>query len=97
MEFQRCHRVHADQALQNKELLEDDLYLGNRHPRVRGKRYDEFIEKFITSARKHYPKVYLHCVGDQLSRIIHPPGHALNPLLSKILTGLLGRLWFEQC
>lgn len=45
---------------QNKELLDDPLYLGLRQPRVRGEKYDQFVEKFVRACRKRYPKAYLH-------------------------------------
>lgn len=45
---------------QNKDLLEDDLYLGQRKERVRGEEYDKFIDKFVSACRKRYPKAYLH-------------------------------------
>ncbi len=45
---------------QNKELLEDDLYLGLQKPRVQGERYDAFVDKFVSSCRKRYPKAYIH-------------------------------------
>ncbi|EAT83074.2 hypothetical protein SNOG_09809 [Parastagonospora nodorum SN15] len=45
---------------QNKDLLEDDLYLGQRRQRVRGEEYDKFIDKFVSACRKRYPKAYIH-------------------------------------
>lgn len=45
---------------QNQELLVDELYLGLRRPRVRGKTYDDFVENFVQAARKLYPRAYIH-------------------------------------
>jgi malate dehydrogenase (oxaloacetate-decarboxylating) len=45
---------------QNKELLNDDLYLGLRKPRASGKEYDNFVDTFVKAARKHYPRAYIH-------------------------------------
>ncbi len=45
---------------QNQQLLLDKLYLGLRRPRVRGKNYDEFVDRFVQAARKLYPRAYLH-------------------------------------
>ncbi|KAJ5983024.1 hypothetical protein N7481_005123 [Penicillium waksmanii] len=45
---------------QNEELLNDDLYLGLRQHRARGKEYDDFVERFVKSARKRFPKAYIH-------------------------------------
>ena len=52
--------VVLDCGTNNKDLLNDELYLGNRHERVRGEKYDEFVDRFITAARKRYPKAYIH-------------------------------------
>lgn len=45
---------------QNEELLNDELYLGLHKRRVRGKEYDEFVDTFVRSARKLYPRAYIH-------------------------------------
>ncbi|KAH8692435.1 putative malate dehydrogenase [Talaromyces proteolyticus] len=52
--------VVLDCGTDNKELLNDDLYLGLRHPRVRGEEYDKFVDKFVTGARKVFPNAYIH-------------------------------------
>ncbi|KAB1916274.1 NAD-dependent malic enzyme [Micromonospora sp. AMSO31t] len=52
--------VSLDVGTDNEDLLNDPLYLGNRHSRVRGKRYDEFIEAYVTAATKLFPKAMLH-------------------------------------
>lgn len=45
----------------NRELLRNNPnYLGNRHERVRGDRYYDFIDKFVNAAEKLFPKLYLH-------------------------------------
>lgn len=45
---------------QNQQLLLDELYLGLRQPRVRGRTYDDFVENFVQAARKLYPRAYIH-------------------------------------
>ena len=47
---------------QNESHLNDDLYLGLKRPRVRGKEYDNFVNHFINTAQKYYPKALLHFV-----------------------------------
>ena len=42
--------VSLDVGTDNEELLNDHLYLGNRHARVRGAAYDAFIEKYLETA-----------------------------------------------
>ena len=58
---QRTLPVIIDCGTNNPSLLNDDMYLGKRHERIRGDRYNDFISKFITSVRSHYPKAYIHC------------------------------------
>ncbi|KAJ5159501.1 uncharacterized protein N7482_006505 [Penicillium canariense] len=52
--------VVLDCGTNNEDLLKDDLYLGLRQHRVRGKEYDEFVDKFVQVARKRFPKAYIH-------------------------------------
>ena len=49
-----------DVGTDNKQLLDNPLYLGNRHERVRGKRYHEFVDKFVETAERLFPNLYLH-------------------------------------
>ena len=39
-----------------KQLLDNPLYLGNRHERVRGKKYHDFVDKFVETAERLFPK-----------------------------------------
>jgi malate dehydrogenase (oxaloacetate-decarboxylating) len=52
--------VSLDVGTNNEALLNDPLYLGNRHARVRGKRYDAFIEKYLQTASSMFPHALLH-------------------------------------
>ena len=52
--------VSVDACTNRKELLADPLYLGNRHERVRGDQYFEFIDKFVKTAQSLFPEMYLH-------------------------------------
>ena len=62
-----CAGIHPAKALpilldvgtDNRELLNDPLYLGWRHERVRGKDYDEFIETFVGAIEQKFPNVLL--------------------------------------
>ena len=57
--------------IKNERLLNDELYLGLRKPRVRGERYDEFVDTFVQTARRRFPNAYIHlCVHPSSS---HPP------------------------
>ncbi|EFA22333.1 NAD-dependent malic enzyme [Bifidobacterium gallicum] len=56
----RVIAVNLDCGTDNTSLLEDPVYLGNRHARVRGKQYDRFIAAYLRSAAQHYPHALLH-------------------------------------
>jgi malate dehydrogenase (oxaloacetate-decarboxylating) len=51
--------ILLDVGTDNRELLNDPLYLGWRHERVRGKEYDDFIEAFVTAVKQSFPHVLL--------------------------------------
>ncbi|MEV8562979.1 NAD-dependent malic enzyme [Streptomyces sp. NPDC051917] len=52
--------VSLDVGTDRKSLLDDPLYLGNRHPRVRGADYDAFIERYLETASSTFPDALLH-------------------------------------
>ena len=52
--------VSLDVGTDNEGLLNDPLYLGNRHSRVRGARYYAFIEKYLEVASSLFPNALLH-------------------------------------
>jgi malate dehydrogenase (oxaloacetate-decarboxylating) len=52
--------VSLDVGTDNEGLLNDQLYLGNRHARVRGAAYDAFIERYLETASSLYPNALLH-------------------------------------
>ena len=49
-----------DAGTNRESLRNNPNYLGNRHERVRGDRYYDFIDKFVNAAEKLFPKLYLH-------------------------------------
>ncbi len=51
--------VLLDVGTDNPTLLNDPLYLGWRHPRLKGAKYDAFVDQFVTLLKKRYPKVLL--------------------------------------
>ncbi len=55
----QCLPVMLDVGTENEGYLRDPLYLGNRHHRVRGQDFDDFVAEFITAARKSWPKVLI--------------------------------------
>jgi malate dehydrogenase (oxaloacetate-decarboxylating) len=52
--------VSLDVGTNNEGLLNDPLYLGNRHARVRGSDYDAFIKKYLQTASARFPNALLH-------------------------------------
>lgn len=63
-----CAGIHPNRSLpvvldcgtDNQELLDDELYLGLRHKRVRGQKYADFVDSFVKAARHLYPRAYIH-------------------------------------
>jgi malate dehydrogenase (oxaloacetate-decarboxylating) len=56
---QACLPVLLDVGTDNVERLEDPLYVGWRHQRVRGGEYDDFVEAFVSAVIARCPRVLL--------------------------------------
>ncbi|KAF9479359.1 Aminoacid dehydrogenase-like protein [Pholiota conissans] len=56
----RSLSVTLDVGTNNKDLLDDPLYVGWREKRVRGEAYDKFVDKFVQLVRKYFPHCLLH-------------------------------------
>lgn len=52
--------VVLDAGTNNQQLLDDPMYLGNRHARIKGDRYYQFVDQFVQTAEKLFPNLYLH-------------------------------------
>ncbi|MGR3741898.1 malolactic enzyme [Companilactobacillus sp. DQM5] len=74
--------VVLDAGTNNKELLNDKLYMGNHFERVYGDRYNKFVDTFVETAEKLFPKMYLHFEDFGRSNA----ANILNKYKDKILT-----------
>lgn len=52
--------VVLDVGTDNLTLLSDNSYVGLRHARIRGARYDEFIAQYIETATRVFPDAMIH-------------------------------------
>ena len=57
---ERAIAVNLDCGTDNELLLNDPAYLGNRHARVRGARYDALIDEYLAVASELFPGALLH-------------------------------------
>ncbi|MCF8589037.1 NAD-dependent malic enzyme [Gordonia sp. HY366] len=56
----RVVAVNLDVGTDNEVLLNSPEYLGNRHARVTGERYDDFIDLYLKTASELFPNALLH-------------------------------------
>jgi len=56
---EHCLPVLLDVGTDNEERLNDPIYIGWRHKRVRGQEYDDFVEAFVSAVERRWPHVLL--------------------------------------
>jgi malate dehydrogenase (oxaloacetate-decarboxylating) len=56
----RAIPVMLDVGTNRQSLLQDPMYIGNRHPRVNGEQYEAFIDAYVNTVRKLFPKAVLN-------------------------------------
>jgi malate dehydrogenase (oxaloacetate-decarboxylating) len=56
----RVMPLMLDAGTDNERLLADPFYIGNRHERVRGPRYDAFVDRFVDTVSRLFPNTLLH-------------------------------------
>ena len=52
--------IVIDAGTNNEKLLNDPFYLGNKHERITGEKYYDFIDKFVNISLKLFPEVLIH-------------------------------------
>ena len=56
---EHCLPVLLDVGTDNEDLLNDPIYIGWQHKRVRGQEYDDFVEAFVTAVERRWPHILL--------------------------------------
>ena len=56
---EHCLPVLLDVGTDNETLLDDPIYIGWQHRRVRGQQYDEFVEAFVSAVERRWPHILL--------------------------------------
>ena len=56
---EHCLPILLDVGTDNEALLNDSIYIGWRHKRVRGQEYDDFVEAFVSAVEKRWPHILL--------------------------------------
>ncbi|HLB56047.1 MAG TPA: NAD-dependent malic enzyme [Coxiellaceae bacterium] len=72
--------ITLDVGTNNPDLINDPLYIGWKHERVRGNDYDDFIDQFVQAIKKRFPKVLLQWedfAQQNASRILEKYRHDL--------------------
>ncbi|MEO8594621.1 MAG: NAD-dependent malic enzyme [Candidatus Solibacter sp.] len=56
----RAIPVMLDVGTDCRNLLDDPTYIGNRHPRIRGERYEAFLDLYVNTVTRLFPNALLH-------------------------------------
>jgi malate dehydrogenase (oxaloacetate-decarboxylating) len=56
---EHCLPILLDAGTDNEQLLNDPIYIGWQHHRIRGQEYDDFIEAFVSAVQRRWPNVLL--------------------------------------
>lgn len=95
--------VLLDVGTDRETLLNDPLYVGNRHARVRGDRYDALVDAYVEAASRLFPNALLHFEDFWgLERAPHPrplprPPTASSTTTSKAPAGSPSRRCSPRC
>jgi malate dehydrogenase (oxaloacetate-decarboxylating) len=70
---EHCLPVLLDVGTDNETLLNDPIYIGWEHHRVRGQEYDDFVEAFVAAVMRRWPHILLQWedfAGDNAARLL---------------------------
>ena len=70
---QHCLPILLDVGTDNDTLLNNPIYIGWQHRRVRGQEYDDFIEAFVSAVHRRWPHILLQWedfAGENALRIL---------------------------
>jgi len=56
---EHCLPILLDAGTDNEVLLNDPIYIGWQHRRIRGQEYDDFIEAFVAAVQRRWPHILL--------------------------------------
>ena len=56
---EQCLPILLDVGTDNEALLNDSIYIGWQHHRIRGEEYDAFIEAFVSAVERRWPHILL--------------------------------------
>ena len=56
---EQCLPILLDVGTDNVALLNDPIYVGWQHNRIRGQEYDDFIEAFVIAVERRWPHILL--------------------------------------